>query len=267
MLIIGSIGFITSFFGKLAGLIISNFSGKYGKKFEGGITAFTAGLLIAFICFEMLEQGFLAAPLYMGVAGMLLGVILATYLDGKISCLSKDKQKATSVNQKNVSGGVAQSATTKRLRSTVSEHFCLNRGCQKSSLLVALGVAIHNFPEGIALGSMCAVSLSAGLKLAAIIAIHCIPEATAIFLPMRNKKNAGLALLLLTLPMAIGSVIGVVLTGISDIFLAFSLTFASGVMLYITTGEILPESRRLWNGRLTTVCAAIGFILGVVITA
>lgn len=232
-LLIGGVAFLSAFVGQLLGLLLSLCTSRLGRRFDGCLSGFTGGLLIAFICFEILEEGFMATSLPVAVLGILSGVLLTVYLDG---VLARSKRAAT-----------------------------------KSSLLLALGVVLHNFPEGIALGSLCALSLREGLLLALIISIHCIPEALAIFLAHRQQSGRVFASLaftvLLALPMMLGGLLGGLLTEISPIFLGLSLTFAGGVMLYITCGEILPASKQLWQGRLTTICAMVGFILGVVITA
>lgn len=217
---IAATGYLSAFSGIMAGFAIIVASKKMGRRFEAVLTGFTAGLLLAFICFRILAEGFAAAPAYAGTAGLLAGAVFAAVLE-----------------RTDVPFGGASA------------------------------VMLHHFTEGIALGGMCAVSAQAGLALAAIIAFHCIPEAAAVFMPAKRINITGVLLcVLIALPMAAGSVLGAALSGVTGIFLCLSLTFAGGVMLYVACGEMLPESTRLWSGRLTAVSALAGFILGVAIT-
>jgi ZIP family zinc transporter len=150
----------------------------------------------------------------------------------------------------------------------------------KPGLLLGVGIALHNFPEGIALGAMLSQSPGWGAVMAALMAAHCFPEALAAVVPMRARgaSFAGSlrAAAILSLPMGLGALVGGSLAGTD--FVCMCLSFAAGVMLYITCGEIIPEANALpENGapgatgasgsRLVPLASALGFAVGVVITA
>lgn len=50
---------------------------------------------------------------------------------------------------------------------------------------------------------------------------------------------------------------------ISDGIIAACLSFAAGAMLYIVSGELLPESNKLYSGRFSSIGNILGFILGI----
>ena len=56
----------------------------------------------------------------------------------------------------------------------------------KTGIIVSIGLAIHNFPEGLAIGSGFEASLKLGLSLAIAICLHDIPEGISMAVPMKN---------------------------------------------------------------------------------
>lgn len=225
----------------MPGSILSKAAGKLERRFQGALMGFTGGLLIAFICFEMLSPAFMRQNVYLASLGLLLGVILSALFENKALSFSK----AIDMFNKKKS--------------------------MKSALLLAFGIAVHNIPEGMALGSMLAISPAQGYKMAIIIAVHCFPEAIAVATPLIESgakwKHLFLFSALLALPMAIGSGAGASISSVSPLFSSILLSVAGGVMIYITCGEILPESKEIWHGRLSAIGAGLGFIAGVIITA
>ena len=71
---------------------------------------------------------------------------------------------------------------------------------------------------------------------------------------------------LTALPTAIGAWIGIYIGSISIEILGGALAFASGVMLYVVYGEMIPESRKLWPGTTSTLGILLGMIVGLAMT-
>jgi len=228
---ISAIGYLTALTGYFLGGTVSVIMKKSDARFLGSMMGLTAGLLISFICFEMLPRPFAQWGMYKSLAALLAGVAVSAWLEGKMNNLSK---------------------------------------WHKAGLLLTLGITLHNIPEGMALGSMLNVSLAAGLSLAVMIAIHCFPEFLAVALPLRQAGVSALKLLAFTfvmaLPMGLGAMGGVFFSSLSPAFLDGCVCFSGGVMLYIACGEILPESKEIWHGRLPALGAMIGFAIGALLT-
>lgn len=235
------VGYITAFTGMIMGCGIAFGTRKYGRRFQGSLMGFTGGLLISFVCFELLPNAFEGDTFYPVIVGMLVGVLLTAYLEGKSAKLYSKIKNGT------------------RSREI------------KTGLLLALGILIHNFPEGIGIGSLYSITQFGAIRLCLIIALHCIPEGLAVALAFKESGWGFLKTIfiigLLGIPMGMGSYLGVLLSSISQIFVSISFAFAGGVMLYITCGEIIPDSKEIWSGRMTTVGALTGFILGVMVIA
>ena len=63
----------------------------------------------------------------------------------------------------------------------------------------------------------------------------------------------------------IGAFFGAFIGNISKAFVSVSLAFAAGAMLYIVSGELIPESNKLYKGRFSSLGNMLGIILGIFI--
>ena len=64
----------------------------------------------------------------------------------------------------------------------------------------------------------------------------------------------------------IGAFFGAVIGSISETVISICLSFAAGAMLYIVSGELVPESNKLYKGRMTSIGNMLGFIVGILAT-
>lgn len=64
----------------------------------------------------------------------------------------------------------------------------------------------------------------------------------------------------------IGAFFGAIIGSISEEIIAICLSFAGGAMLYIVSGELVPESNKLYHGRMTAIGNMIGFLIGIFAT-
>jgi len=136
-------------------------------------------------------------------------------------------------------------------------------------LLVALGIAIHNFPEGFAVFAGNLSSLKVGIVIAIAIAIHNIPEGFAVSMPIyyatKNKRKAFLFSLMSGIVEPIGAVIAaiVLLPFLSPQIIGVGLAFVAGVMVYICIDELLPTAYACAEGKQHTMTFA--FLLGSIV--
>ena len=114
-------------------------------------------------------------------------------------------------------------------------------------IILGLGIAIHNFPEGLAIGSGLAVNLRLGFSLAFVIGFHNVPEGVAMAMPMMvggySRIKTFIATIISGVPMGLGAFVGALLGEISPVLVSLCLSFAGGTMLYITCGELIPSPR------------------------
>ena len=138
----------------------------------------------------------------------------------------------------------------------------------KTGIIVSIGLAIHNFPEGLAIGSGFEASIKLGLSLAIAICFHDIPEGVAMSVPL---KNGGMKIskiiyyvVLSGITTGVGAFFGCIVGGVSKEIIAMCLAFSAGSMIYIVSGELTPEYSKLYQGRMSTIGNMIGFLIGVV---
>ena len=143
-----------------------------------------------------------------------------------------------------------------------------------AGLVMMTAIALHNLPEGMVIGASYATeeNLTAnlfsgsGFIMAIVIGLHNIPEGMAVAVPLitggMGKGKAILLTALSGLPTVFGALLGYALGGINQIMLVLSLGFASGAMLYVVFGELLPESILMWKSKLPALSLFIGVLAG-----
>lgn len=132
--------------------------------------------------------------------------------------------------------------------------------------LFVIAVAIHNFPEGLAVGvGFAGGNIGNGLALAIGISLQNMPEGLAVALPLLCENyspgKAVFIALCTGLVETIGGLIGLSLVQMSTSILPFFLAFAAGTMLFIISDEIIPESHNRGNERSATYAVLVGFVI------
>lgn len=139
-----------------------------------------------------------------------------------------------------------------------------------TGIIVSIGLALHNFPEGLAIGSGFGASMKLGYSLALAILLHDIPEGVSMAVPMKNggiKATKVICYVILSgVTTGIGAFFGALIGSISEGVIAICLSFAAGAMLYIVSGELIPESNKLYKGRMNSIGNILGFLLGILAT-
>ena len=232
------LGLFFGTFGTTLGGIIGCMMNKTSNKFLSFILSFASGLMMAVISFDLIPEALEISNIFVVIVGVLFGIVLMIYCDLYVG--RKLKTKIT---------------TTKN-------------DLLKTGLIVSIGLAIHNFPEGLAIGSGFEASIKLGISLAIAICLHDIPEGISTALPMKNggmKISEVLFYVILSgVTTGIGAFFGAVIGGISKTIIAMCLGFATGAMLYIVSGELIPEANSLYKGRMSGMGNILGFIVGFV---
>lgn len=126
---------------------------------------------------------------------------------------------------------------------------------------IALAIAVHDLPEGMAIGAGHAVHAKLGLIVALAIALHNMPEGMSIAAPLAmsgvaRRKVLGLTVLISFIT-PLGTLIPVMLGTVSHTVGAFILAFAAGAMLYVVVQDTFPESWHASRG-----AAIVGLLAG-----
>jgi ZIP family zinc transporter len=144
-----------------------------------------------------------------------------------------------------------------------------NSKLKRMGVMVALSIAIHNFPEGIAAFTAGLNSLDVAIPIALAIAIHNIPEGIAVSVPIYqatgSKKKAFWYSFLSGLAEPVGALVAIVilLPFWSPVINGAVLAAVSGIMVFISIDELLPGAERFGQHHLSIS----GFIAGMLIMA
>lgn len=135
---------------------------------------------------------------------------------------------------------------------------------KRSVTMLVVGIALHNIPEGLAIGVGFAITTELGIAIALAIAIQDLPENIATIVPlygMTKKKTKSFTILITTVLFEVaGFIIGyLALKETSLIWLGASLALAAGFMVYISVEELIPSAQIKKYPKM----AAAAMILGV----
>lgn len=233
--IIGTmVGIIGTGTGGLIAFIYENPS----NKFMSLILGTAGGLMLSVVTFDLLPEAFELGGVLLSIIGIIGGVVSAAAIDEYLpdfNNMSKERGK----------------------------YF-------KMGLLMAIGLALHNFPEGLAIGSGFTAEGNLGIGLSIVIGLHDIPEGMAVAAPMSiigvNRFKVVGYTIATAIPTGVGAFMGAMLGEISPIFITLCMAFAGGTMLYIVCGELIPKSRNLFENFLSTFGIIAGIIAGIIIT-
>jgi zinc transporter, ZIP family len=239
ILLITLIGLAAGVIGTGSGAVIALFVKNPGKAALGFILGFAGGIMLAIVLIDLLPESVEAGNFVTAFAGLLIGSVFILYLDLKIPHFHFFE-------------------TTEELSRFI-----------RTGTILGLGIAMHNLPEGIAIGASYVASPALGFTLALTIAIHNIPEGIAMACPLCVGGMRLRWILLYTamagLPMGLGAFIGSSLGAISPVVLSLSLGFAGGAMLYIIFGELIPGAQNSGGGHTGTFGAVFGTIAGILL--
>lgn len=139
----------------------------------------------------------------------------------------------------------------------------------RTGVVVALAIAIHNFPEGIATFMSGCQDLSLGVAIAFAVAIHNIPEGVAVSVPIYyatgSKRKALWLSMLSGLAEPLGAVIAylILLPFITPMLLNCVMAVVAGIMIYIAFDELLPAAHQYGENHISIY----GLVSGMVIMA
>jgi ZIP family zinc transporter len=144
------------------------------------------------------------------------------------------------------------------------------------SILLVLAIALHNIPEGLAVGvafgavhhGLPSATLGSAIALAIGIGLQNFPEGTAVSVPLRRegmtRRKAFFYGQLSGVVEPVAGVIGALLVIHIQEILPFALSFAAGAMIFVVVEELIPESQLAQNTDWTTMATLLGF--GVMMT-
>lgn len=240
------------------------------------LLAFTGGVMTAMVCFDLLAEAEEAASqiaehgVVLVIFAVALGVAVVYLLNHLIDRKTRKEVSHTADEH--------HPETHDDIDELVhADHLNMHKRHNDSRLslfvagvVMACAIALHNIPEGMTIGASFAVSdnlmWGTGMIMAVLIGLHNIPEGMAVAVPLISGGTGRVKATLLTaacgLPTVLGAWLGFWLGDIGPLGLTISLGFASGAMLYVVFGEIMPESYLIYRSKLPAFAVMVGLALG-----
>ena len=259
----------------LGGLIGALFKSESNRTISL-LLAFAGGVMTAMVCFDLLAEAEEAAN-QITEHGVLL-VIFAVALGATVVYLLNHLIDRKTRKEVSHTADEHHPDTHDDIDELVhADHLNMHKRHNDSKLslfvagiVMACAIALHNIPEGMTIGASFAVSSNlmwgTGMIMAVLIGLHNIPEGMAVAVPLISGGTGRVKATLLTaacgLPTVLGAWLGFWLGDIGPVGLTMSLGFASGAMLYVVFGEIMPESYLIYRSKLPAFAVMIGLALG-----
>lgn len=236
-LIITSIAGLSTTIGSLIGLIFK----RENSKFMSAVLGFTAGVMMGISFFELLPSGFKELGFTRASIAFIAGFIFIFLIDYLIPHeYIGQKEK---INDKT------------------------DRKLLRTGLFVALGIGIHNFPEGMATFYSTMVDVKLGISVAIAIAIHNIPEGIAVSAPVYKATGSRKKAFLWSFLSGVVEPIGAILTALillpflNPQVLGYMLSGIAGLMVFISIDELMPVSKSYGYLHLPIVSFIAGMIV------
>ena len=237
------------------------------------LLSFAGGVMLSVVCFDLVTEAIETEVGIMTViAAIAVGVAVTYLLNYLID--RKTNPELPHIDEKHPK---TADALDELIHSDHLEHHYANRDNKLSlfvaGVVMASAIALHNIPEGMTIGASYAgnngVMGKAALALAILIGLHNIPEGMAVSVPLiSGGMGRGKAVLITAssgVPTVIGALLGYMLGEIGPLGLTLSLGFASGAMLYVVFGEILPQAILMYHSKLPAFSAIAGMLAGLII--
>ena len=138
------------------------------------------------------------------------------------------------------------------------------RKLYKSGILTAIALAIHNFPEGLAMGVAVLENAQYGIVLMAAIALHNIPEGIAVAAPIQagggGRMKATLIAMATGFTEPLGALFALLILGpiLTPFMVGCSLAFVGGIMTVVAYNELIPQAMEQNRPRHLVVGAVFG---------
>ncbi len=211
---------------------------------QNAMLAFAAGVMLAATFFSLLLPALEAAEIGLGDRSRAAGAVIVALLIGALMM------------------HLANALVP-------HEHFLKGRESAEATRLARIwlfvaAIAIHNFPEGLAVGlANAGENPAAGLSVMLGIGLQNMPEGLAVAIALRGegygrRQSFGVAFVS-GLIEPLGGLVGAGAILLSAALLPWALAFAAGAMLFIISSEVIPETHRTGTEHGATVALFVGF--------
>ena len=265
--------FIAGVLGTGLGGLIGALLQKDSNRTASLLLSFAGGVMLAVVCFDLAVEAIeTGVGIFTVIGSIAMGVVVIYFLNWLIDRKTNPEVPHIDASHPQTHDDLDELIHADHFR----EHY--NHNDSKLALFVAgvvmaCAIALHNVPEGMTIGASYASNGGemgrAALVLAVLIGLHNIPEGMAVSVPLISGGMAKWKAVCITaasgIPTVIGALLGYWLGEIGALGLCLSLGFASGAMLYVVFGEILPQAILMYHSKLPAFSAIAGILVGMLI--
>ena len=276
MVVIGTLLLATTLAGVVGtgiGGIIGALLQKNSNRVVSLLLSFAGGVMLSVVCFDLVTEAIeTEVGIWVVIGAVAAGVVITYLLNFLIDQKTNPEVPHIDANHPKTADDLDELIHSDHWNQHRAEKD--NRlGLFVAGIVMASAIALHNVPEGMTIGasyaSNDAVMGNAALLLAMLIGLHNIPEGMAVSVPLISGGMGKLKAVLITaasgVPTVLGALLGYALGEIGAIGLAMSLGFASGAMLYVVFGEILPQSILMYHSKLPAFSTIVGILVGLLV--
>jgi len=239
------------------GGILAVILGTTSQQFNCWLLSFAGGVMTSIVFFTLVPESISLTGVYFTLLWMALGIVVVMALNYMVDRLTGGEEPTIKIHR-----------TTEELHHE-SGIIGRQQDMLRYGILMFVAMALHNIPEGIVVGASGSYNMQLGLLMAMIIALHNIPEGMVVAAPLVSAGFSALKVIAITALSGatelIGGIIGLYMGVLSNHFLALSLAFAGGAMLYVTFCEILPQSVIMTKNRGASVVTLVGIAAGMLL--
>ena len=252
-----------------------------GRRAYGFLMGITAGVMICLSFMELVNEAWELGGPKDATLGFAIGALFMLTLDylaphlrfGQVEFHGHHAEDLDQADDAHVNPDFTQT----RRRRRRGAHWLSHEGAAvdakliNSGLLLAIGISLHNLPEGISVGAGYMHNPQFGLFIAMAIMLHNIPEGLATALPLSKggaKRGYALGIAALSgLAEPLGAVLAGLFLGSFQNLIPGALAFAGGVMVYITLDELIPSAREYGSVHWTSLGIIVGSIFVFLLSA
>lgn len=215
--------------------------------------ALSLGMMLAMVSFDLIPESLEGLNIYCVVAIILVCVAIMLIMDDKLH------------HHHHL---IQESSQDLHHHDEVFDHV-QNKTYIELALMMIVSVGLHNFPEGLAIGSSMLHTFYSGLFMAILLMLHNIPEGMGMMIGLLKgnvPKVKALSIVICSgIPTILGGLIGVIFGNLNEAFISIFLSIACGCMLYVIFFELIPQIHLLANRKKVILCELLGFLLGFVL--
>jgi ZIP family zinc transporter len=248
----------------LGGIIAITF--KPGRRSFGFLMGIAAGVMITLSFLELVNEAWELEGWMTATAGFSAGAVFMFLIDFFIPHIRFGEREGDNPERPR-HWGPAYSLSSRGSRRRMSWRHRFGGTVHdtkllKTGILIAVGITIHNIPEGIAVGAGYMHMPKFGFFIALAILLHNVPEGIATALPLCKsgvpKWDSFKVALFSGMAEPLGALAASLFLSFFERLIPATLAFAGGVMVFITLDELVPVAREHGHQHYT----AMGIILG-----